>query len=292
MPATALHEFAPAKINLALHILGRRTDGYHDLESLVAFASVGDRLTLVPGEKLTLTITGPMAAGLTNDGDNLILKVARALAARKPGLKSGAFTLEKNLPVASGIGGGSADAAAALRLLAKANGISLADSDLMTVARETGADVSVCVESKARIMRGVGEALDVPLTLLPLPAVLINPGIGVATAAVFQALALEKGASFRPERTPALPEMPRFDHVVELLQSCRNDLEAPAISLEPIIKTMLGALSATPHCRLGRMSGSGATVFGLYPDMGAADNAAMLLAKSHPDWWIMSTQFR
>ncbi|MGL4729280.1 MAG: 4-(cytidine 5'-diphospho)-2-C-methyl-D-erythritol kinase, partial [Bosea sp. (in: a-proteobacteria)] len=183
---------ARAKINLSLHVLGRREDGYHELESLVAFAGMGDELTLVPGEEMSLSISGPMAAGLSLSDDNLVLRAAYGLAAAIPGLKLGAFHLVKHLPVASGIGGGSTDAAAALRLLARVNGLVADDKRLFAVAREVGADVPVCLTSRSVVMRGVGERLE-PLALPRLFALLVNPGIGLSTAAVFCELGLARG---------------------------------------------------------------------------------------------------
>ena len=180
-----LVESAPAKVNLTLRVLGRRADGYHDIESLAAFADVGDRLALTPGEALTLTVVGPNAAQTGAEADNLVTKAARALAARIPDFCAGAFRLQKNLPVAAGLGGGSADAAAALRLLAKANKLASDDPRLRDAARATGADVPVCLDPRARLMRGIGEILSAPLPLPRLHALLVNPGVAVPTKLVF-----------------------------------------------------------------------------------------------------------
>ncbi len=188
--ATARAEPAPAKVNLTLRVLGRRADGYHDIESLVAFADVGDALTFAPARDLTLTVRGPTAAAAGDTADNLVLKAARALAERVDGLKLGRFALSKRLPVAAGLGGGSADAAAALRLLARANRMTRDDPRLMAAARATGADVPVCLDPRPRFMRGIGEILSEPLDLPRLPAVLVNPGVAVATKDVFAALRL------------------------------------------------------------------------------------------------------
>src|SRR5215813_14233729 len=181
-----------AKVNLTLRVIGRRVDGYHDLESVVAFADCADRLTLDPGPELSLTTTGPLAQACGDTSDNLVLKAARLLSERVPGLKMGAFALEKVLPVAAGIGGGSADAAAALRLLAKLNGLSLDDPRLQEVALQTGADVPVCLFSRACDMTGVGEQL-LPLKLPDMPCVMVNPRVPVATRDVFEALGLRNG---------------------------------------------------------------------------------------------------
>ncbi|MET3893447.1 4-diphosphocytidyl-2-C-methyl-D-erythritol kinase [Bosea sp. OAE506] len=212
MPAP-LTTRARAKINLTLRVLGRRADGYHELESFVAFAGTGDALSLAPGPQLTLTIDGPRGQGLPVDDSNLILRATRALEAETGPLRSGAFHLVKRLPVASGIGGGSADAAAALRLLARLNGLSPDDPALLRAAAKTGADVPVCLASRARIMTGIGERLGPPLTQPPLFALLVNPGVPVETAPVFRALGLKPGQrhplhSSLPE-TSAHPEEPR-----------------------------------------------------------------------------------
>jgi 4-diphosphocytidyl-2-C-methyl-D-erythritol kinase len=184
-----LTEFAPAKINLTLHVLGRRADGYHEIESLVAFADIGDRLTFVPGDTLELEVGGPSAEAAGEGEDNLVLKAARALAEGVDGLRTGRFVLDKQLPVAAGLGGGSSDAAAALRLLARHNNLPLNDPRLHAAARATGADVPVCLDPKARMMRGIGEILSGPIALPELPAVLVNPGVAVPTKDVFAALA-------------------------------------------------------------------------------------------------------
>ncbi len=212
MPAP-LTTRARAKINLTLRVLGRRADGYHELESLVAFAGTGDALSLEPGPQLSLTIDGPRGQGLPVDDSNLILRATRALEAETGPLRTGAFHLVKRLPVASGIGGGSADAAAALRLLARLNGLSPDDPALLRAAAATGADVPVCLVSRARIMAGIGERLGSALTLPPLFALLVNPGVPVETAPVFRALGLERGQRHPPQAslpdTSPHPEEPR-----------------------------------------------------------------------------------
>ncbi len=191
MPAARV-EAAPAKVNLTLRVVGRRADGYHDLESLVVFAGVGDRLAFAPARALDLKVRGPTAGAAGNLSDNLVFKAARALADRVPGLKLGRFELSKRLPVAAGLGGGSADAAAALRLLARANRLTLDDPRLIQAARATGADVPVCLDPRPRVMRGIGDVLSAPLDLPRLPAVLVNPGVAVPTKDVFAALALPR----------------------------------------------------------------------------------------------------
>ena len=195
-----LADHAPAKVNLTLRVLARRADGYHELESLVVFADFGDRLSFSRGGDLVLTVHGPSAAAAGEGGDNLVHKAARALAARRPGLTLGAFDLDKRLPVAAGLGGGSSDAAAALRLLAEANGIARDDADLHAAARATGADVPVCLDPRPRIMRGIGERLSAPLALPPLPAVLVNPGVALPTKAVFAGWKASPAAAARARR--------------------------------------------------------------------------------------------
>lgn len=285
-----LAAFAAAKVNLDLAVLGRRADGYHLLESLVAFADVGDRLTLEPGRDLGLSITGPRAGALAGEAadGNLVIRAARALAERVPGLVSGHFVLEKHLPVASGIGGGSADAAAALRLLARANGLSLDDSHLVAAARATGADVPVCLAGRVCVMAGVGEVLSAAIKLPPIPAVLVNPGIPVETRAVFAALGLAPGA-MRGEGRGGVSQSEDLASVVADLARRGNDLEPPAIALAPAIAQARSALAAAPGCRLARMSGSGATCFGLFASREEAREAADALAAAHPAWWVAAT---
>ena len=282
--ATARAELAPAKVNLTLRVIGRRADGYHEIESLVAFADVGDALTFSPGGALALRVAGPTAAAAGQIADNLVLKAARALAERVERLKLGGFALSKRLPVAAGLGGGSADAAAALRLLARANGLAPDDPRLMQAARATGADVPVCLDPRPRFMRGIGDVLSDPLDLPRLFAVLLNPGVAVATKDVFTALALPTAVRTAPAAictgTAAL-----LDEIVR----GRNDLEGAAIELEPAIADALAVLRKLPGFRLARMSGSGATCFGLFDSMGAARGAARRLRIGYPDWWVRAT---
>jgi 4-diphosphocytidyl-2-C-methyl-D-erythritol kinase len=293
MVSTARAEKAPAKINLTLRVLGRRADGYHELESLVAFAGVGDALTFAPGGALTLAVSGPTAQAAGDNADNLVLKAARALAGRIAGLTLGGFALSKRLPVAAGLGGGSADAAAALRLLARANGVALDDPRLMQAAQATGADVPVCLDPKPRLMRGVGDVLSAPLNLPRLFTVLVNPGVAVSTRDVFAALNLASGRASggASSPTPLVSEGWGGEPTafVAALARERNDLEAPAIELEPAIANVLAVLQALPGCRLARMSGSGATCFGLFPTNAAAAAAARTLRVGYPQWWVRAT---
>ena len=287
----ALSEDARAKVNLTLRVNGRRGDGYHDLESVVAFCDCADRLTLTPGPELILTMTGPLAGACGETSDNLVLKAAQLLGRSVAGLKVGSFVLEKVLPVAAGIGGGSADAAAALRLLARLNDLSLDDERLRAVALATGADVPVCLASRACDMTGVGETL---MWLSPpkMPCVLVNPCIPVATKDVFKALGLRHGqlligatdvvmqGSSWPEAGGSLEEW------VEALASGSNDLEAPATKIQPVIGVVIAALNATNGAWLARMSGSGATCFALYENTADAKRAADKILREHPEWWV------
>jgi 4-diphosphocytidyl-2-C-methyl-D-erythritol kinase len=284
MAPTARAERAPAKINLTLHVLGRRADGYHDIESLVAFAGVSDALTFAPGPALALAVSGPTAAAAGDVGDNLVLKAARALAERVERLTLGRFALSKRLPVAAGLGGGSADAAAALRLLAGANAIALDDPRLMQAARATGADVPVCLDPRARLMRGTGDILSAPLDLPRLFTVLVNPGVAVSTREVFAALNLP------PDKRAAQAD-PRPGRAELLAETAagRNDLEGPAIELQPAIADVLAVLRKLPDCRLARMSGSGATCFGLFRSTRTASAAARTLRVGYPAWWVRAT---
>ena len=289
-----LVEPAPAKINLTLEIRGRRSDGYHELESLVAFARVGDRLCLVPGETLALDLRGPLAAALCGASDNLVLKAVRELAARIEGLTLGRFELWKRLPVAAGIGGGSSDAAAALRLMARVNALGPDDPRLGEAACATGADVPVCMRARARLVRGIGEDLSDPLDLPKLSAVLVNPAIALATKNVFAAF------SSRPRSTTrdAMPDRPALDAAAiprtrgELVAQMRlrnNDLEQAAISLAPVVAEVLAELRALPACELARMSGSGATCFAIFRTARAALAAARALRAAQPRWWVCAT---
>lgn len=290
-------EFAPAKVNLTLHVIGRRPDGYHEIESLVVFADVGDRLTFSPGGALELVAHGPTATAAGPESANLVLKAARLLAERVDGLELGRFTLDKRLPVAAGLGGGSSDAAAALRLLARHNRVALGDPRLHEAARLTGADVPVCLDPRPRMMRGLGEILSAPMTMTSLPAVLVNPGVPVPTKDVFEKLAAERSLSVS-RHAPLSPRPPpagegRDGGLFDLtaLSDARNDLEPPAIALQPVIADVLAALRAAAKCRLARMSGSGATCFALFESGRAAAAAARTLRANHPRWWVRAATF-
>jgi 4-diphosphocytidyl-2-C-methyl-D-erythritol kinase len=282
-----LVEAAPAKVNLTLRVLRRRDDGYHEIESLVAFADFGDSLSFSRGGGLSLTLSGPSAAQAGGGDDNLVLRAARALAAGRPDTVLGAFRLDKRLPVAAGLGGGSADAAAALRLIAQANGIPGSDPRLHDAARATGADVPVCLDPRPRLMRGIGEVLSAPLPLPALPVVLVNPGVALPTKAVF--------AGWKPGAAPAagldpaaIAKVTNRDELLRLLAVQSNDLEEPAIALKPVVADVLAALRRLPGCGLARMSGSGATCFGIFNATGSAREAADILRERFPVWWVQA----
>jgi 4-diphosphocytidyl-2-C-methyl-D-erythritol kinase len=271
----ATEAFAPAKVNLTLHVTGRRADGYHLLDSLVAFAGVGDRLRASPAPVLTLAVTGPRAAGVPADEGNLVWRAARLVDPAA----GAAIVLDKHLPAAAGLGGGSSDAAAAVRALSRLWGRPLPQPAALAVL---GADVPVCLAARPARMGGVGEVLAPVPPLPPVWAVLANPGVAVPTPAVFAALERRDGA-------PMPAALPRLRDAAELaawLRTMRNDLEAPAIRLRPVIARVSAALAAQPGCLIARMSGSGATCFGLFPDPLHARAAAAALAAAEPGWWV------
>jgi 4-diphosphocytidyl-2-C-methyl-D-erythritol kinase len=289
-----LIESALAKVNLTLRVLARRDDGFHEIESLVVFAQLADRLSLATGLPLGIDVRGSSRAATGPLDDNLVLKAARALAAQVPGLRLGHFTLTKRIPVAAGLGGGSADAAAALRLLARVNGFALDDPRLLVAARASGADVPVCLDPQARVMRGVGELLSKPVQLPKLAAVLVNPGVALPTKDVFIALDRRPNAPARDGGGPLSFEtrpMAGTADVLTELAGDRNDLESPAISIAPVIAEVLAALRASPGCQLARMSGSGATCFALCESPRAAAAVARALHAAHPAWWVRATAF-
>jgi len=277
-PATAEH--APAKINLALHVTGRRADGYHLLESLAVFTELGDRITVAPAAEDNFSVTGPFAAHVPPDGDNLVMRARDALRALAPGAAAPvAITLEKNLPIASGIGGGSSDAAATLRALARLWRI---DADLAAPGLELGADVPMCLAARSLVARGIGEALE-EVALPPLPLVLVNPGVAVATPDVFRALTSREN--------PPLPPLPAgidAGGLASWLRTARNDLEAPAKALAPAISDVLDGLNGS-GALVARMSGSGATCFGLFDSTDAAARSADALRRDRPGWFVAAT---
>ena len=281
MTAHPITEPARAKVNLSLIVHGRLASGYHALESLVVFAKIGDELTAEPAGDLSLKLTGPYGAGLEAEGDdNLVLKAARAFKQQA----GASLMLKKNLPVASGLGGGSADAAAALRALRALWRIDISDGQLAELAARLGADVPVCLASRPAMMSGIGEVLS-PLTKLPeFWLVLANPGLPVPTAPVFKAL-----AAAPIEASPAPPPAPAFENIAALtawLADRPNHLEAAARALVPQISEVIAALDQTPGCELARMSGSGASCFGIYGTQAKARSAAAELKQAHKQWWV------
>jgi 4-diphosphocytidyl-2-C-methyl-D-erythritol kinase len=281
-----LEEQAPAKVNLSLRITGRRPDGYHELDSRVVFTEWADRLILVADDRLDLELTGPFAPALAGQTDNLVIRAARRLAAHAGRAPEVRLILDKRIPVAAGLGGGSADAAATLRGLNRLWGLGLAPSELLALALELGADVPVCLLGRPARMRGIGERIEA-IAVPALDLVLANPRRAVATARVFAGL----GAI----RSPGPPEAPlpasRAD-LLDWLRASGNDLEAPARRLVPPIGEVIEALAAQPGCRLARMSGSGATCFGVFDDPEAASRAAAALRRERPQWWVVATATR
>jgi 4-diphosphocytidyl-2-C-methyl-D-erythritol kinase len=284
---TPITEQAPAKLNLYLHVLGRRTDGYHELDSLVAFADIADTVTVRPAESLSLAIDGPFAPALAAEpaSDNLVTRAASLLAESigRPD-PAVAITLTKRLPVASGIGGGSADAAATLRALARLWEIGPDHPSLHPLAARLGADVPVCLTGRPAYFGGVGDIIDPAPPLPPCAVVLVNPGIPLSTPAVFRARSglFSVAARFDADATP--PDAAAF---ADLLSRRHNDLTASAQSLVPGIGDVLNALAVTSGCLLARLSGSGATCFALYADPAEARRAAAELTREHPGWWVV-----
>ncbi len=290
---TGLTEAAPAKVNLSLVVHGRRPDGYHELESIVAFADAGDRcgdvVCLEPGATPELVIDGPFRTAL--DGENLVEKAVRlANAASGGGLRSGRIHLTKNLPVAAGIGGGSADAAAVLRLLQRANPALVQALDWTAIARQLGADVPVCLIGRAALLTGVGEQVS-PITTLPAAAILLaNPGLPLATASVFRALAAPP-LSHTPS-APSAPIFRDFEHLIAVLAASTNDLKPVAQRLCPPIGDVLAFLRTLPGVHLARMSGSGPTCFALFATSGEAEAGALHVRAERPQWWTAAGTLR
>lgn len=276
MATEPVGEAAPAKLNLCLHVTGRRADGYHLLDSLVVFADVADHVSATQGQGLSLTVSGPEAAGLSDEPDNLTLRAARAM-----GVTDAALVLEKRLPVASGIGGGSADAAATLRALTRLTGKPLPSK--VEVLR-LGADVPVCLAGRPTRMSGIGEVLAPLPPLPPLWCVLVNPRVAVPTPQVFAALSSRENPPLSDFPPAALHSSKAF--AAWLADKTRNDLVAPARSVAPVLTAVQSALAATPACLIARMSGSGGTHFGLYATEAATQTAGSTLRTAHPGWWV------
>lgn len=279
---TALRDTGFAKINLTLDVLGRRADGFHEIESLVAFAALGDQIELEPGDRLALAVEGPFAGAL--DSDNLVLKAAEVAKALRPALRLGRFRLIKTLPVAAGLGGGSADAAAALRLLARANQGTLSKSDIAALAPKLGSDVTVCLDSRPALIKGRGECVKSVSGFPSCGVLLANPGILLATQAVYAKLEAP------PLSTPSEGRAPDFagdfDRLIDHVTARDNALEVPATQLAPVVKQVLAALADLDGARVVRLSGSGPTCFALFETEDEARCAAAALSAAHPDWWI------
>jgi 4-diphosphocytidyl-2-C-methyl-D-erythritol kinase len=281
-----LEEQAPAKVNLDLRITGRRPDGYHELDSVVVFTQWADQLTFTPHRRLALQLSGPFAATLDDRAENLVLRAARRLAEHAGCPPHVRIALDKRIPVAAGLGGGSADAAATLRGLSRLWQLGLQNADLLPLALELGADVPVCLRSGGARMHGIGERVE-PIELPVLDLVLANPNHAVATAQVFAAL----GAIAPAAGLDAAVPTERAD-LLDWLRARANDLEASARRLAPVIGEVLATLGAQPGCRLARMSGSGGTCFGVFDDSEAAARAARAMRRARPSWWVISTATR
>jgi len=280
---------APAKVNLTLRVVGRRADGYHDLESLVAFAGLCDWVAFEPGADLTLDVAGPGADEAGPVQDNLVLCAARSLAGQISGLRLGRFRLIKRLPAAAGLGGGSADAAAALRLLASEAGLSVDDPRVRAAARATGADVPACLSPQARMISGIGDELGPAIRLPKTFALLVNPRVQAPTPKVFAALNLTSAPSAEPSPRSTTAAGSDTAAVVDFSAFGSNDLEAAAIRVAPTIAAVLNRLSHIPEAGVTGMSGSGATCFALFSDRRSAAVARRIVAADHPEWWVEAT---
>ncbi len=280
MPAKVV-EHAPAKVNLALHVTGHRDDGYHLLDTLVVFTEVGDTVSVAAAEQDSFTIQGPFAGLLDDEADNLVLRARDLLRSKHGDLPPVAISLEKNLPVASGIGGGSSDAAGTPRALVRLWDLDLSTAALATAALRLGADLPMCLYARTLVARGIGEEIEPVEGMPPLHMVLANPGVAVPTPAIFRALASREN--------PPLPRLAGVTALFDWLAATRNDLEAPAIALAPEIGDVLSALSASGAAP-ARMSGSGATCFGLFNSPAEAEAAASAIAARYPAWYITATR--
>jgi 4-diphosphocytidyl-2-C-methyl-D-erythritol kinase len=272
---------APAKVNLFLHVGARRESGYHELQSLMAFADVGDELLIESDNGLSLTVAGPFAAALGREADNIVLKAAHALADRAGVAANAKITLVKNLPAASGLGGGSSDAAGALRGLSKLWRVNVTEADLQRIAFGLGSDVPVCLKGTPCWVEGAGERLSIVPIFPTLHAVLVNPGVEVSTAQAYGAVrdktgtATQHPATFRDAAA-----------LIDFLKTANNDLQAPAMKLAPVINDVLAALRAHNSTLLARMSGSGATCFGIVASKEVARAVAEEIASAHVGWWV------
>ncbi len=285
MSASSVALQAPAKVNLALHVTGRRPDGYHLLDSIAVFADVADRIAIEPGETFALSLSGPFSKHAPGDASDLAHRAANAFFAHTGLASACSIRVEKNIPAGAGLGGGSADAAAVLAGLNQCFDAGVSTAALDALGLELGADVPMCLQGRALRARGIGEAIECLENWPPLPLVLVWPGRTVSTAEVFKSLARRDN--------PPLPEPPAAPRgvrdVAAWLATCRNDLESPACAVAPEIATVLDALRDTNGCLLARMSGSGSACFGLYEDAESAKAAAAKIAGSQPDWWVRAT---
>jgi len=287
----ALERLAPAKVNLFLHVGPPGEGGYHPISSLMVFADVGDEVALYAAPELEFTVTGPFATALAGEGDNLVTRARdMLLAGGRPTQRFG-LRLDKRLPIAAGLGGGSADAAAALRLLADLEGLDPEHPKVRQIARRLGADVAACLIARAVVGRGRGDELSAAPAMPPLDAVLVNPGVPSPTGAVYAAFdALPAGPG---TDLPALPpQIATAREAAQIFGAMRNDLEAPAIALEPRIGEALGVLARQPETLLARMSGSGATSFALTATAADAARLAQRVSAAHPDWWVRACRLR
>jgi len=281
-----LSELAPAKINLSIKVMGRRPDGFHEIQSLVVFADCGEKLSGEKANELSLDVTGPFAGSLAGEHHNLVTRAATLLGEHLELPLDGHLTLEKHLPVASGMGGGSADAAAALRLLGRLYGRTLEHHELAALALCLGADVPVCLEAKPAFMWGKGELIKRLADVPDFWMLLVNPGVAVSTGDVFRLLNAQE--TVETEVSPPLPQWSNLDALVEWLAAQGNDLEGPARKIAPVIGDVIAAIAETDGCRLARMSGSGATCFGIYADEKSARAAEAAIKAAHPDWWSVA----
>jgi 4-diphosphocytidyl-2-C-methyl-D-erythritol kinase len=289
----ALHSAATAKINLFLHVGYARADGYHPIESLVAFADCGDELRFSPGgNAFSINVTGPYAKHAGEHENNLVLKAARALKKRAPEIGGGEFSLTKNIPAGAGLGGGSSDAAAALRLIAEQNSLALNNPLLLEAARETGADVPVCLEGKARLISGIGEILSAIIAIPALPAVLVWPNFPASTPAVYRAFddaEVKRSTPFGVRASDIPGERRAF---LEFLKRQNNDLTRAAWQVTPHVAEAESVLRAVDRTLLIRMSGSGSAVFAIYESQSDAETEAEKIRARYPDWWVVATTLR
>jgi 4-diphosphocytidyl-2-C-methyl-D-erythritol kinase len=279
----AVRVFAPAKINLFLHVGNKRADGFHAMQSLVVFAGAGDMLAFEQAGELSLLLDGPFAGVLSADADNLVLKAARALAARSGCGQGARITLTKNLPVASGIGGGSADAAATLRGLAQLWELDISQDVLRDIGATLGSDIPVCIAGTPAWMEGRGEKVT-PVVVPGAAMLLVNPGVAVPTGKVFAALKERRGVGM-----PLPPNIKSAPELIAYLKTTSNDLEAPAREIAPVIGAVLDALAAQQGVMLARMSGSGATCFALFESDAAAKSTVAEITSRNSGWWVAAT---